>query len=125
MTTVLVVEDEADLRFLARMTLDRAGFDVIEAGTGADAVAVLESSDTADVDVVMLDLRIPPPDGWEVLAWIHETGLNTRMRVVIVSAFVDPGTAARAASMGCRYLAKPFRGDDLVALIRGDDLPGT
>lgn len=121
MTTVLVVEDEEDLRLLSRMTLDRAGFRTVEAASGTEALAALNDG---PVDVVMLDLRIPPPDGWEVLAWIRETGLQARVRVVIVSAFVDSATAARAEAMGCGYLAKPFHPDDLVSAIRGDDALG-
>ncbi|GAC1311885.1 MAG: hypothetical protein NVSMB12_00910 [Acidimicrobiales bacterium] len=119
MTTVLIVEDEDDLRLLTRMMLERAGFNILEAASGAAAISIL---DEQPIDVVVLDLRIPPPDGWGVLDHIAATGLLARLDVVVVSAFSDPAIAARAEAMGCqRYLAKPFKADELIAAVGGGD----
>lgn len=121
MTCVLVVDDEDDVRTLMRMILERSGIQVIEAPSGKTVPALLAGH---PVDVMVLDLRLPEIDGWEVLAGAREAGLLDRRGVVVVSAQIDPGTAARAEAAGCQgWLRKPFRPEELVAAVRSAD-PG-
>ena len=119
--TVLVVEDEADLLFTVSLTLELAGYAVMKAASGEEALEVM----AAEVpDAVVLDLRLPGIDGWEVLRRLNEGG-GLRVPVVLVSAQVDEATADRAVRLGCRaYLAKPFRPAELTRVV-GDLLAPT
>lgn len=106
MTRVLVIDDEPDLRLLARLVLERAGFDVDEADDGDTGLATL---DERPADVVLLDLRMPRMDGWAVLDRLRTAGRLDTLAVVVVSADAAGDTAARALELGCRgYLQKPF-----------------
>lgn len=115
MTEVLVVDDEADIRLLARLVLEGAGFEVREAASGVEALAVLAAH---DIDVVLLDLRMSPMDGWEVLEHLRESGRLPGLPVVMLSAHADPRMAARALELGCTaYLSKPFSTAELLASV--------
>jgi DNA-binding response OmpR family regulator len=109
--TVLVVEDEADLMFTVTLALELSGYLVVQATSGEDAPVAV---DDRHPDVVVLDLRLPGIDGWEVLRRLGEGSGRPPVPVVLLSAQVDTVTAARAADLGCRaYLSKPFRPAEL------------
>lgn len=112
---VLVVDDEHDIRLLARIVLEGAGYEVREASSGQEAIALL---DEGGFDVVLLDLRMSPIDGWGVLEHLREVGLVPSLPVVMLSAHADPAMAARAVELGCvGYLSKPFDTEELVAAV--------
>lgn len=69
MALVLVVDDEPDCRFMARMVLEARGHDVVEAGNGADALAAIEQQRP---DVVISDLNMPVMDGLQLRAELAE-----------------------------------------------------
>jgi CheY-like chemotaxis protein len=118
MSRVLVAEDELDIRELAKLLLELAGHQVIEAGDGNDALTVLTTQD--DVDVVLLDLRLPGRDGWEVMSQLRARGRLDGLRVVVFSAQIEPRDYARAAQEGAAgYLAKPFSEAALLAAVAG------
>jgi CheY-like chemotaxis protein len=101
----MVVDDEPDIRLLMRLSLERAGHTVLEAADGSVALAMLTES---DVDLVLLDLRMPNIDGFGVLERLSESG-RPKPLIVACSAHADPGTVARALEAGCAaYLSKPF-----------------
>jgi CheY-like chemotaxis protein len=118
---VLVAEDELDIRSLARLLLELAGHDVLEAADGNVALTVL--SEQHDVDVVLLDLRLPGRDGWEVMSELRSKGrLNNGLRVVVFSAQIEPRDYERAEKEGASgYLTKPFSEDDLLAAVAGSN----
>lgn len=94
--TVVIVDDQADLRLLLRRTIERDGRCRIvgEAADGAEALAVIDASDP---DVLLLDLGMPGMDGLEVLSVL---GSRPRPRVVVLTGFTDPRTHARALALG-------------------------
>ena len=112
MTTTLIVEDESDLRLMTRMILEsRPGFQVLEAESGAEALALL---DRAEIDLVLLDIRLPDMEGWSILERLTEQGRFPELPVVMVSAHSTPSTAQRALREGVRaYVTKPFTSDEL------------
>lgn len=115
--TVLVVEDEADLLFTVTLALELAGYAVVQATSGEEA---LEAVETRSPDVVVLDLRLPGIDGWEVLRRLGQGPARPRIPVVLLSAQVDAATATRALALGCHtYLAKPFRPAELTRVVDG------
>ncbi|MGH9038278.1 MAG: response regulator [Acidimicrobiia bacterium] len=113
---VLVVDDEADLLFTVGLALELAGYRVIQATNGEDALVAV---DEHRPDIVVLDLRLPGIDGWEVLRRLGDGTGHPRVPVVLLSAQVDAATAARAVDLGCHaYLAKPFRPAELTRVLR-------
>jgi CheY-like chemotaxis protein len=110
--TALIVEDEGDLRLMTRMILEsRPGYEVIEAENGAEALALLDRS---DVDLILLDIRLPDMEGWDILDHLTEQGRFPELPVVMVSAHSTPSTAERALREGVRaYVTKPFTSDEL------------
>ncbi len=112
--TVLVVEDEADLLFTVSLALEMNGFTVLQTASGEEA---LEAVAAEQPDAVVLDLRLPGIDGWEVLRRLGEGG-RVSPPVVLLSAQVDAATASRAMALGCHaYLAKPFRPAELARVL--------
>lgn len=113
----LIVEDETDLRLMTRMILEsRPGYDVLEAENGEEALAMLEDS---EVDLVLLDIRLPDMEGWDILAHLTEQGRFPDLPVVMVSAHSTPSTAERAIREGVKaYVTKPFTSEELFEAIR-------
>jgi CheY-like chemotaxis protein len=119
MSKVLVAEDETDIRSLARLLLELAGHEVLEAADGNAALDVVANN--GNLDVMLLDLRLPGRDGWQVMSELRARGrLDNGLRVVVFSAQIEPRDYERAAKEGASgYLTKPFSEDDLLAAITG------
>jgi CheY-like chemotaxis protein len=119
MSRVLVAEDEADIRMLARLLLEFAGHEVLDVGDGDAALALLAAD--LEVEVVLLDLRLPGRDGWEVMSQLRASGRSDGLRLVVFSAQIEPRDYARAQAIGASgFLAKPFDENDLLAAVTGD-----
>jgi CheY-like chemotaxis protein len=113
--TVLLVEDEPDVLFAARLMLEDAGYAVIEATGGEEAVELVEKT---SVDAVVLDIRMPGIDGWGVLKKLHAEGSISPLPVIVLSAHADPSAVERSAELGARgYVRKPFRATDLTGAL--------
>jgi len=110
---ILVVDDEPGLRESFRLILDE-DFDVIDVADGAAALEVVRS---AQVDLVLLDIRLPGMDGIEVLERIK--ALDEGVEVVLVTAVRTVRTAVAAMKLGAfDYLPKPFEEDELLSIVR-------
>jgi CheY-like chemotaxis protein len=84
---------------------------VIKASTGEDALFAIE---TVVPDAVILDLRLPGIDGWQVLAAIRQVDLLRNTPIVIASANAEAGERLRAQELGCaEMLTKPFSAEEL------------
>ena len=115
--TVLVVDDEVDLLFTIALSLELNGYKVLKAASGEEALEVVEAEQP---DAIVLDLRLPGIDGWEVLRRLAEMGRFPSTPVVLLSAQVDAATAARAVNLGCHaHLAKPFNTAELSGVLDG------
>jgi len=111
--TILVVDDEPPIRRLLRTSLDAQGYDVIEAGTGADALLAVEREKP---DLVILDLGLPDLSGVEVLRALRQ---RSSLPVLILSVRDDERGKVEALDLGADdYVTKPFGVDELVARIR-------
>ena len=107
-----MVDDAADIRLLVQAVLTRAGCQVREAASAADAFAAI---DDTPPDVVLLDVQMPDADGWSVLATIRSDPQTASLPVVLCTVKGHPDDRARGWRLGCDgYLTKPFTVPDLV-----------
>jgi CheY-like chemotaxis protein len=99
----VVVDDSEDLRFLMRMALSRdSRFEVV--GEAANGQEALKMVDSADPDLLVLDLAMPIMDGLEVLAILHD---RNRPPIVVLSGFANEAMQARALDLGAvAYITK-------------------
>jgi two-component system phosphate regulon response regulator PhoB len=112
---VLVVDDEAPLRELIVVTLGDA-FRCDEAGDGEEALAKLKAEPP---DLVFLDVMLPGLSGVDVLREMRADPALHDVPVVVVSAWQAPQDVAVALENGAdRFLAKPFRVDELASVAR-------
>jgi CheY-like chemotaxis protein len=105
---VLVVDDVPDTRRLMRRVLERAGLQVVEAGTGEAALEVIEQERPA---LVVLDLRLPGMSGFDVARWVRAHGDVEIARTVLLacSASVQPEVEREALDAGAdAFEGKPF-----------------
>ena len=114
---ILLVDDEPDLRTIARLTLEHlGGFDVVEASSGAEAIAKAASLRPA---IVLLDVMMPVMDGTEVFRGLQEDPSTRALPVIFLTAKAMPEELQRLRAMGARaILTKPFNPAALVALVR-------
>ena len=82
MKKVLILEDEVNIRSFVVINLQRAGFEVIEAGTGAEALQKIREN--PDIGVSILDIMLPDTDGFEVCRNIRAN--NKQMGIIMLTA---------------------------------------
>jgi CheY-like chemotaxis protein len=123
---VLVVDDEADVRDVLRLVLERYGARVVTAGSVEEALASVE---VESPDVVVSDIGMPGADGYALLDHLRARASKGRPQVVALTAYASPEDAARALAAGFRaHLAKPVDPrvvvDTLAGLLRGTTREG-
>lgn len=112
-TTVLVIEDDPAIRRGVVDALRFAGHAVLEA---ADGNAGLETALTADIDLVLLDVLMPGPDGFEVLARVRSR--RPRLPIIMVTARGAESDCVRGLQSGADdYVVKPFSAKELLARV--------
>ena len=112
-TKILVVDDELSIRRLLRNTLERAGYQVVEAVNGRDALARVAAEHPA---AVLLDLGLPDRDGLELVTLIARAGETI---VLVISARDATDQKVAALDLGAvDYVTKPFDGEELLARLR-------
>jgi DNA-binding response OmpR family regulator len=110
--SVLVIDDEADVRSLLRELLADCGYRVHEAGDGADGLRALYASRP---DVVLLDLAMPQLDGWRTLERIRE--LSDVPVLILTSRDGDLEKVRGLRGGADDYVVKPFGGEELLARV--------
>lgn len=112
----VVADDEKDILLLVATVLQNAGFDVIGARNGVEALAEIR---VRRPQLAVLDLSMPELDGLEVLRRVRADADVAATPVVILSARAQESDVARAYADGASgYVRKPFKPSDLVALAR-------
>lgn len=123
MAPVLVVDDDREIRETLRCVLEDAGYEVIEAADGVQALAVMEA--TLEPLTVLLDLMMPRLDGAGVLQRLAERqDLAARHGCVLMSASRGthkPGVTRLRMALGIPLVQKPFDIDDLLAILQALD----
>jgi DNA-binding NtrC family response regulator len=111
---VLVVDDEALIRWSVSETLIDRGYEVVETGDGRSARAA--AADAADFSVVLLDYRLPDSDNLSLLASLRSSLPDAQ--IILMTAFGSPDVVRGALELGAyRVVSKPFEMDAIADLV--------
>jgi DNA-binding NtrC family response regulator len=109
-SSILVVDDEEALRTVLSSELENEGYTVAAAGDGDEAITTLRDR---TFDLVLLDIKMPRVDGFEVLRFIKDRFPSTR--VIMLTGFADLKNAIESKKLGAEdFVSKPY---DLVDLL--------
>lgn len=117
MKKVLILEDEVSIRSFVVINLKRAGYDVVEAGTGEEALELLKSN--PDVGVAILDIMLPGIDGFEVCRSIRAT--DKKIGIIMLTARSQEMDKITGLMTGADdYMTKPFSMKELMARVKAN-----
>lgn len=115
MKTVLIVEDEKDLRFNLQEMLESAGYNVLSAINGNEA---LELTSHIEPDLILSDIRMPDMDGIELLKSLQLNSLTANIPFIFLTAKVEMQDLREGMVLGADdYLMKPYKIDDVLNAI--------
>jgi len=104
-STVLVIEDEPEVRNFASRVLELEGYRVLQTNNGDEGLRLVRES---QVDLMLLDLKLPSSDGWLMLQQLKNNLELSSIPVVVFTASAAASQRARAMAMGAAdYLVKP------------------
>ena len=104
--TILIIEDDPDIQNFIGRVLGLEGYQVLKAGDGQTGLELMKDNRIA---LVLLDLRLPGPDGWEILQEIRNNPEQADVPVVVLSAIAESVQRRRTMRMGAtKYLVKPL-----------------
>ncbi len=114
--TILVADDEQDIRELVAYRLSRAGYTIIEARDGQEAFEL--AADQA-LDMAVLDVMMPRLNGFDLTQRLRHTPATERLPILLMSASVQEADISRGFAAGADgYLTKPFTPDQLLTRVR-------
>jgi two-component system copper resistance phosphate regulon response regulator CusR len=114
MNRILIAEDETRVAAFLEKGLRKNGFVTVVAKDGQQAMQIVANE---KIDLLLLDLRMPIKDGWEVLEELRDRGLN--FPIIIMTAFDDNKNRFLAMQQGASdYVTKPFQFRDLLERVR-------
>ncbi|HLI03230.1 MAG TPA: response regulator, partial [Terracidiphilus sp.] len=114
---VLVVDDDVRNIFAVSSVLERRGMQVLSAGTGREAIQIVES--TPDLAIVLIDIMMPEMDGYETIQVIRQNPALRRLPIIALTAKAMKGDRERCLEAGAsEYLAKPVNTEQLLAALR-------
>ena len=105
---ILVVDDEADVRKSIRLTLTKAGYDVVEAADGGEAIKTIRSGDNPlMVDTIITDIHMPKVNGMEAVTFFRSQ--SPSVPIIVLTGQPDLGGASHLYKQGVvEYLVKPI-----------------
>jgi two-component system chemotaxis response regulator CheY len=113
--TIMIVDDSSSLRTLARLAFEKAGYDVVEANDGREAIERLDSALPA---LIVCDIHMPNMDGLEFVQHLKTSPLHRFTPVVMLTTSVDAQKKASAREAGvAAWIGKPFEAKVLVDAI--------
>jgi DNA-binding response OmpR family regulator len=112
---ILVVEDDRDEREMIRSVLETAGFAV---GTAIDGLDALVKTQSISPDLIVLDLKLPGINGFDVCETLRKHPLTASMPIVMVTGLCDQFTRLAGFESGTNeFLTKPFKAEELVSKV--------
>lgn len=110
---ILVVDDEEALRVVLSAELEGEGYQVTSAADGQEAINILT---TKEFDLILLDIKMPNVDGFEVLKFVKERWPQTK--VVMLTGFADLKNAIESKKLGAEdFVSKPYNLVDLLTTV--------
>ena len=114
---VLVVDDDVRNIFALSSVLERRGMSVLTAGTGNEAITILQS--TSDLAIVLMDIMMPEMDGYETMQVIRQNPSFRRLPIIALTAKAMKGDREKCLEAGAsEYLAKPVNTEQLLSALR-------
>lgn len=115
-STVLVVDDRRDIRYLAQHFIEKAGGTVVTATNGREAVEYFDATDRIDVDVIVMDMQMPEMDGYEATRELRRRGCT--LPIIALTANAMKSDRQECLAAGCNdYTTKPLDRGKLIAMI--------
>lgn len=112
-TSILIVDDEANMRQLVDIYLSKEGFHVYQAASGREALELMERT---SIRVAIIDIMMPGMDGWTLCRSIKDSGDTG---ILMLSARTDVKDRIKGLNLGADdYLVKPFDPEELIARVR-------
>ena len=113
---ILVVEDQADNRRILRDLLVNAGYELIEAESGEEAITAVTARRP---DLILMDIQLPVIDGYEATRRIRSHPELKSVPIIAVTSYALTGDEAKALAAGCNaYVTKPFSPRALLAKVQ-------
>ena len=113
---ILVVEDQEDNRRILRDLLGNAGYKLMEAESGEEALTAIEAQRP---DLILMDIQLPVMDGYEATRRIKSDPALRSIPIIAVTSYALSGEEKKARAAGCdEYVPKPFSPRQLLAKIR-------
>ena len=114
---ILIVDDEESIRKALRLTLSKAGYDVVEAADGGKGIEAIGADDNPlMVDVIICDIRMPKINGLEAIAFFRQQ--YPSVPVLVLTGYPDLQLATGLLRQGVvDYLVKPAEKDALIAAV--------
>src|SRR5262249_34491540 len=113
---ILVVEDQEDNRRILRDLLGNAGYKLMEAESGEEAITAIEVQRT---DLILMDIQLPVMDGYEATRQIRSNPDMEAIPIIAVTSYALAGDEAKARAAGCNaHISKPFSPRALLAKVR-------
>lgn len=116
MKTIMTVDDSLSIRQMVGFTLSRAGYDVVEASDGMDAVKKLNEK---PVNMIITDLNMPNMDGIELIKQVRSKPAYKFMPIIMLTTeSQDEKKQAGKAAGATGWIIKPFKPDQLLAVVK-------
>jgi two-component system cell cycle response regulator DivK len=113
---ILVVEDQADNRQILRDLLGNAGYELMEAENGAQALSAVAAQRP---DLILMDIQLPVMDGYEATRRIKADPALNAIPIIVVTSYALSGDEGKAREAGCdAYVTKPYSPRQLLATIQ-------
>ena len=113
---ILVVEDQEDNRQILRDLLGNAGYELVEAENGEEAIAAVARQRP---DLILMDIQLPVMDGYEATRRIRANLDLKSVPIIAVTSYALTGDENKALAAGCDgYVSKPYSPRDLLAKVR-------
>ncbi len=113
---ILIVDDEAELRATLRQWLEQAKYYILEAADGRQALNVIRNERP---HLVLLDVKMPEMDGWEVLQAIRADDEMSSLPVIMLTAYGETDSLLESQRMHANdFFIKPFKLEELLIFIK-------
>lgn len=113
---ILTADDSASMRMMVSFTLKQAGYDVVEAVDGSDALSKMSG---CNVDMLITDLNMPNVDGIELIQQVRSNAQYKFMPIIMLTTESADGKKQQGKAAGATgWITKPFQPEQLVAVVQ-------